>query len=30
MAEAPQPCVEALAADSLLPRFTLIFDREGY
>ena len=30
LAEAPQPSVEALAADLLLPRFTLIFDREGY
>ena len=30
MAEAPQPSAEALAADPLLPRFTLIFDREGY
>jgi hypothetical protein len=28
--EAPQPSAEALAADPLLPRFTLIFDREGY
>ena len=30
VAEAPQPCAEALAADPLLSRFTLIFDREGY
>ena len=30
LAEAPQPDAEALAADPLLPRFTLIFDREGY
>jgi hypothetical protein len=30
MAEAPQPSVEALEADRLLSRFTLIFDREGY
>src|ERR1700739_1917124 len=28
--QAPQPEVQALEADSLLPRFTLIFDREGY
>jgi hypothetical protein len=30
VAEAPQPSAEALAADPLLSRFTLIFDREGY
>ena len=30
VAEAPQPSAEALAADRHLPRFTLIFDREGY
>src|SRR3974377_1214628 len=30
VAEAPQPSAEALAADRLLPRFSLIFDREGY
>src|SRR5258708_39828440 len=30
LAEAPQPGIEALEADALLPRFTLIFDREGY
>jgi hypothetical protein len=30
VAEAPQPNPEALAADALLPRLTLIFDREGY
>ncbi len=30
VAEAPQPDAEALEADALLPRLTLIFDREGY
>src|SRR5271165_5857019 len=30
VAQAPQPNPEALAADALLPRLTLIFDREGY
>ena len=30
VAEAPQPDTEALEADALLPRLTLIFDREGY
>jgi hypothetical protein len=30
VAEAPQPDAEALAADALLSRLTLIFDREGY
>ena len=30
LAQAPQPDVQALEADPLLPRLTLIFDREGY
>ena len=30
LAQAPQPQAQALKADPLLPRFTLIFDREGY
>jgi hypothetical protein len=30
LAEAPQPDAEALAAEPLRPRLTLIFDREGY
>jgi transposase-like protein len=30
VAEAPQPDAEVLEADALLPRLTLIFDREGY
>jgi hypothetical protein len=30
LAQAPQPDAQALEADPLLPRLTLIFDREGY
>jgi hypothetical protein len=30
LAQAPQPDAQALAAAPLVPRFTLIFDREGY
>jgi hypothetical protein len=30
LAQAPQPEAQALEADPLLPRMTLIFDREGY
>jgi hypothetical protein len=30
LAQAPQPEAQALEADPLLPRLTLIFDREGY